>query len=94
MQQAILEVQNMIRATAVALALALSSSLALADTPVKEADAAKITEALKAVGCEGGKMEQETEASGVFEVDDAKCKDGQFDFKLDKDFKILGKSAD
>jgi hypothetical protein len=30
----------------------------------------------------------------VFEVDDAKCKDGQFDFKLDKSFKILGKSAD
>lgn len=87
----------MLRATVVALALSGSlavSGVALADSPVKEADAAKIAAALKAVGCEGGKMEQETEASGVFEVDDAKCKDGQFDFKLDKDFKILGKSAD
>lgn len=84
----------MLRASVLVLALACSGSLAYADSPVKEADAAKIAEALKAVGCEGGKMEQETEASGVFEVDDAKCADGQYDFKLDKDFKIVNKSAD
>ena len=84
----------MIRTALFALAFALSGSAALADSPVKDADAAKIKAALTAVGCEGGKYEQETEASGVFEVDDAKCKDGQFDFKLDKDFKIVNKSAD
>lgn len=84
----------MIRASIFAVALALSGSAAFADSPVKDADGAKIKAALSAVGCEGGKYEQETEASGVFEVDDAKCKDGQFDFKLDKDFKILSKSAD
>lgn len=84
----------MIRAAALALVFAVSGTAALADTPVKDADSAKIKAALSAVGCEGGKYEQETEASGVFEVDDAKCKDGQFDFKLDKDFKITSKSAD
>ena len=34
-------------------------------------------------------MEKETEATGVNEVDDAKCKDGQYDIKLDKDFKVI-----
>ena len=84
----------MIRIALLTAVLALSGTAALADSPVKEADSAKIKAALSAVGCEGGKYEQETEASGVFEVDDAKCKDGQFDFKLDKDFKIVNKSAD
>jgi hypothetical protein len=84
----------MIRASILALILAVSGTVAMADSPVSEADSAKIKAALEGVGCEGGKYEQETEATGVFEVDDAKCKDGQFDFKLDKSFKILGKSAD
>jgi hypothetical protein len=84
----------MMRVSMLAIALAFSGSMAMADSPVKDGDAAKIKAALEAVGCEGGKYEQETEASGVYEVDDAKCKDGQFDFKLDKDFKITGKSAD
>lgn len=84
----------MMRVSMLAAAVAFSGSLAMADSPVNEDDAAKIKSALEAVGCEGGKYEQETEASGVYEVDDAKCKDGQFDFKLDKEFKILGKSAD
>ena len=34
-------------------------------------------------------MEQENEATGVYEVDDAKCKDGQYDIKLDKEFKVI-----
>ena len=33
-------------------------------------------------------MERETEGSGYFEVDDAKCKGGQYDIKLDKDFNV------
>ena len=62
---------------------------ALADAPVSEADATKIRATLQAWGCSGGKMEQETEGTGVYEVDDAKCKDGQYDIKLDKDFKVI-----
>ena len=49
------------------------------------AEAQKIKAALEAWGCTGGKMEKETEGSGYFEIDDAKCRDGQYDIKLDKD---------
>ena len=69
-------------------AMAMSTAV-LADTPVSEAEAQKIRAALEAWGCSGGKMEKETEASSLYEVDDAKCKDGQYDFKLDKDFKVI-----
>jgi hypothetical protein len=65
-----------------------STSALLADTPVTPAEAEKIKAALEAWGCTGGKMEKETEASSYFEVDDAKCRDGQYDFKLDKDFNV------
>jgi hypothetical protein len=72
----------------------LSSTLALADTPVTPAEAEKIKAALEAFGCMGGKMEKETEGSGYFEVDDARCKDGQYDIKLDKDFKMIAMTRD
>ena len=62
-----------------------STSALLADTPVTPAEAQKIKAALEAWGCTGGKMEKETEGSGYFEIDDAKCRDGQYDIKLDKD---------
>jgi hypothetical protein len=39
-------------------------------------------------------MERETERSSVFEIDDAKCRDGQFDIKLDKDFKLVVMTRD
>jgi hypothetical protein len=68
------------------LALAIAGSLAaVADTPVAEAE--KIQAALQVWACSGGKMEKETEATRVYEVDDAKCWDGQYDIKLDKDFR-------
>jgi hypothetical protein len=78
---------------AVAVAL-VSSTSALADTPVTPAEAEKIKAALEVLGCTGGKMEKETEGSGYFEVDDAKCKDGQYDVKLDKDFKMIAMTRD
>jgi hypothetical protein len=70
------------------------STAVLADTPVSEADAQKIRTALEAWGCSGGKMEQETEGTSVYEVDDAKCRDGQYDIKLDKDFKVISITRD
>jgi hypothetical protein len=79
----------MMRILAFALILTTGSTFALADKPVSQADAEKIQAALKAWGCSGGKMEQETEATGVYEVDDAKCHGGQYDIKLDKDFKVI-----
>ena len=53
-----------------------------------------LTAAASALGCSGGQLEKESEASGVFEVNDAKCKDGQFDIKFDKDFKLLNMTKD
>jgi len=76
-------------------ALLVSSAFALADTPVTPAEAEKIKAALEAFGCTGGKMEKETEGSGYFEVDDANCNwGGQYDIKLDKDFKLLSMTRD
>ena len=79
----------MMRILAFAVILTTGGTFALADKPVSQADAEKIQAALKAWGCSGGKMEQETEATGVYEVDDAKCHGGQYDIKLDKDFKVI-----
>jgi uncharacterized tellurite resistance protein B-like protein len=73
----------------------LLSTAALADGKPSDAEAASIKTALSAWGCDGGTYEKETEASGVFEIDDAKCKDGaQYDFKLDKDFKVIVMTRD
>ncbi len=68
---------------------------ALADAPLNEDEQKQATAAAAAWGCEGGKWEKETEASGVFELDDAKCKDGRnYDLKFDKDFKLRSMTAD
>jgi hypothetical protein len=70
------------------------STAALADKEVSPADAEKIKAAMQPWGCSGGKMEQETEATGIFEVDDAKCHGAQYDIKLDKEFKVILISRD
>lgn len=75
-----------------ALALAMP---AFADSKPSDEEVKKITEALSAAGYSGGEFEKETEATGVYEIDDAKDKSGaQFDIKLDKDFKILSVTRD
>ncbi len=65
-----------------------------ADTPLTEDEMKSATAAASSMGCEGGKWEKETEGTGVFELDDAKCKNGAYDLKFDKDFKLLNMSAD
>ena len=47
-----------------------------------------------AFGCEGGEFEKETEGTGVLEAEDVKCKSGQYDFRLSKDFKVTTITAD
>ncbi len=70
-------------------ALALYSTAAIADdTPTAE-EAAKIKEVVASWGCEGGKYEKETEGTGLFEAEDVKCKGGQYDLRLEKDFKVF-----
>ena len=81
----------MMRAIILALALAMGTSLAFAaddDDKVSAADMTKVTAALADLGCkdpEGVKHEQE----GIYEIDDAKCKMGTMDIKLDKDFSVI-----
>ena len=70
-------------------AVFIGGAAAHADTPVSPQEAEKIKQTLQAWGCSGGKMEKETEASGSYEVDDAKCHGEQYDIKLDKDFKVI-----
>jgi hypothetical protein len=82
----------MTKTIALALALTLGcTTFALAkddDDKIPEADMARVTAALADLGCkdpEGVKHEQE----GIYEIDDAKCKMGTMDIKLDKDFSVI-----
>jgi hypothetical protein len=84
----------MTRSTILAAALAFFTTSALADEKPSAEEASKLNEAMTALGCSGGEMEKESEGTGVFEVDDADCKDGQFDLKFDKDFKLLNMDRD
>lgn len=77
-----------------AAALAFLAVPAFADEKPSDAEAKSLEAAASALGCSGGQLEKESEASGVFEVNDAKCKDGQFDIKFDKDFKLLSMTKD
>jgi hypothetical protein len=66
-----------------------------ADTPLTDDEQKQATAAASTWGCEGGKWEKETEATGVYEADDAKCKDGRnYDLKFDADFKLRSITAD
>lgn len=77
-----------------AAAVAFCAFPAFADEKPSDDEAKALTAAASALGCSGGQLEKESEASGVFEVNDAKCKDGQFDIKFDGDFKLLNMTRD
>lgn len=74
--------------------LVFAAGAAFADEKVSDEEGKKIQEAIAAVGCSGGEMEKESEGSGVFEVDDATCKGGQYDVKLDANYSITSMSRD
>ncbi|HXG79062.1 MAG TPA: PepSY domain-containing protein [Methyloceanibacter sp.] len=83
----------MLRIAGLALALALLGSGALAkddddDAKVPEAEVTKIEETLNTLGCSGYESIKKEE-QGVYEIDDAKCKMGTMDIKLDKDYTVL-----
>jgi hypothetical protein len=82
----------MLRAAGLAFALVLASSAAYAedddDDKVPAAEVEKIEAVLSELGCSGFE-ELEKEDNGVYEIDDAKCKMGTVDIKLDKDYTVL-----
>lgn len=67
------------------------------DAAVVEATAeevAGVTEAIEALNCEVGESPVEKETPNLFEIDDAQCEAGQFDIKLDGEFRVIGLTAD
>ena len=82
----------MLRALGLALVLAMATTGVYAedddDDKVPEAEMKQVMAALKDLGCEDGENFKK-EAEGVYEIDDAKCKMGTMDIKLDKDFKVI-----
>jgi hypothetical protein len=67
-----------------------STSALLADTPVTPAEEEKIKAALEAFGCTVGKIEKEDADSALPDkVDAARCKRGEYDLKLDKNFNVI-----
>ena len=70
------------------------------ERPVTDQERTRLSEAVKAAGCTGGKMEFDDDKGvshprGKFEVDDANCADGKkYDLAFDTDFKLLTKKPD
>lgn len=76
------------------LGLALCATPVFADAKVTDGEAEKIKAAVSEWGCEGGTYEKESEATGVLEAEDVKCKAGNYDFRLNKDFKVFAITMD
>ncbi len=74
------------------LALALGTTAVLADDDdddkVPAAEVEKIEAVLSELGCSGYESLKKEE-EGIYEIDDAKCKMGTMDIKLDKNVKVL-----
>jgi len=83
----------MIKTVGLAVALALAATVAYAeddddDDKVPAAEVTKIEETLSTLGCSGYEG-IEKEGSGIYEIEDAKCKMGTVDIKLDKDYTVI-----
>lgn len=76
--------------TGLALAFVLVGGVALADDDdgLTEAQEAKVKEVLASINCEGWE-EAEIEDNGYVEIEDAKCKMGVMDIKLDKEMNVV-----
>jgi hypothetical protein len=83
---------EMIRTVSLAVALMLAATCAYADDDdddnLPAAEVEKIEEVLSTLGCDGYEG-IEKEDSGIYEVEDAKCKMGTMDIKLDKDHSVI-----
>lgn len=81
----------------IALALVFAAGaagIAFADDKPSDDEVTKIKAAVEQFGCSGGTYEKESEGTGVFEAEDVKCKAGQYDFRLTKDFQVFAITVD
>jgi hypothetical protein len=87
----------MFRAVAFLLALGLAGTAAYANDDDDDKLPANVVEKIEAtlseLGCSGYE-DIEVEENGVIEIEDAKCKMGTMDVKLDKDHKVVVISRD
>ena len=58
------------------------------DDKVPADEVTKIEETLSTLGCSGYNSIKKEE-QGIYEIDDAKCKMGTVDIKLDKDYTVI-----
>ena len=78
-------------------ALMLPATASLADAPPSAQERAQVMAALSAVGCSDPREIEREEDDGViegYEVEDAKCADGIYDFELDTKFNITDRDKD
>ena len=85
---------RMIRAVVTIFGVALLATAALANDKPTNEEAVKVKAALAEWGCESGIIEKETEGTGLFEVDDAKCRGMQYDLKFDGAYKLISMTRD
>ncbi|MDP1642676.1 MAG: hypothetical protein Q8L59_10875 [Phenylobacterium sp.] len=78
-------------------ALMLPATASFADAPPSDEERARVMAALAAVGCSDPREIEREEDDGViegYEVEDAKCADGVYDFELDVNFNITDRDRD
>jgi hypothetical protein len=73
--------------------LAMVTIPAKADRPVTDVERAKLTDAVAAQGCTGGKMEWD-DSDREFEVEDAMCGGQKYELKFDAEYLFRGKKID
>ncbi|MFH1558104.1 MAG: PepSY domain-containing protein [Pseudomonadota bacterium] len=73
-------------------ALLFIAAPAFADRAPTDAERAKVVAAMEAEGCTDGFIKVD---DGIFEVDNAKCRDGHiYDLKFDPAFKLIDKDLE
>jgi hypothetical protein len=77
---------------AVAALLAAQPAFAQEEKNASQAEAQKVKDAIAKIGCKAEEIEKEGE--NLFEIDDAQCEIGQYDIKLNKDYKIISITSD
>lgn len=79
----------------IAIATLLTATSAFADDKPSSEEMEKMAATAKAWGCTGGVGEKESEGTGILELNDAKCADGQnYDIKMGADYKVISITAD
>ncbi len=71
---------------------AAGAAWAESETLASPEEVAAVNAELAKIGCKAEEVEKEN--AGLFEIDDAECEIGQFDIKLNADYKILVLTSD